>query len=88
MTTTEVCSLIASLDFDPEIKQRVIEALRHPRHRRTLISRKEVMKRLGLSAPTLRKLIRAGNIHVYALSPRKTRFDLEEVEALASGDMS
>ena len=49
-----------------------------PKHK-TLIPRKEVLKLLGVSAPTLRKYIKNRYLTEIKLSSRKSRFDYDEV---------
>ena len=69
---------------NPEQRKNILAACQGSKKRR-FVKRKEVLKLLGLSGPTLLKLIRAGKIEVFKLSPRKCRFDLDQIESIANG---
>jgi len=73
------------LKTDPEITEgqltAIIRACKSSPFRK-LINAKEAMRRLEISRPTLRQYVRLGKLHEIKPSPRKTRFDLYEVEHL------
>lgn len=73
---------------DDEIK--IINSLKNGARPRRMkqINRKEVMTILGVSAPTLRKLIRLGKITEIKISQRKSRFDYEQVVAFLENGYS
>ena len=50
---------------------------------RKLIHRKDVLSILGVSAPTLRKYIKAGLVNEIKMSSRKSRFYYDEVISFA-----
>jgi excisionase family DNA binding protein len=81
-----ILSLIQGSDLPASEKKHLIEAITDkPKPKRKLIKRREVLARLGVSAPTLLAMIRRGQLKEIRLSPRKIRFIESEVDALASG---
>ena len=81
-STIEAITLIVKNDPTTTAEElKAIQSLKNGlRSRRLkLVNRKEVMTILGVSAPTLRKLIRLGKITEIKISQRKSRFDYEQV---------
>ena len=71
----------------PEIVRAIIRACKSPATgRRQLIVARDAMAILGVSRPTLRGLAQSGKLHQVKATPRKTRFFLDEVEALATNN--
>ncbi|MGE4300945.1 MAG: helix-turn-helix transcriptional regulator [Victivallaceae bacterium] len=82
-STLETIRMVAK--NDPEITEgqltAIIRACKTATARK-LINAKEAMRRLEISRPTLRQYVRLGKLHEIKPSPRKTRFDIAEVERL------
>jgi len=69
----------------PELVRAIVRTCKTPTlGRRQMIPAKEAMAILGISRPTLRGLAKSGKLHQVQATPRKTRFFLDEVEALAA----
>ena len=79
----------ADPEATPEIVRTIIRACKCPATtgRRQMVLAKDAMAILGISRPTLRGLARSGKLHEVRATPRKTRFFLDEVEALATAPM-
>ena len=86
MSITLLTSVLDELKVPPTSQAEILEIIKHPRRKRRLISRRETLAILGVSAPTLLKYIRRGLIHEYRMSSRKIRFDADEIEALLNGN--
>ena len=86
MSIALLTSLLDELKVPPYSQTEILEIIKNPRKKRRLISRRETLAILGVSAPTLLKYIRQGLIHEYRMSPRKIRFDADEVDALFNGN--
>ena len=76
--------LNSDAEVTPEQRKDILAACKGSRKRR-LIKRKEALKLLGVSAPTLLTFIRSGKVDLYRLSLRKCRFDLDQIEFIANG---
>ena len=76
--------LTADGEVTPELRQTILRACRGTASGRRMILAKEAMAILGISRPTLRGLVQRGRLHQVKATPRKTRFDLAEVETLAT----
>ena len=74
-------------NLSQERKHAILAAVDRPL-RRTLIKRKEVLAMLEVSAPTLRTIISRGLIHPIILTPRKIRFDRDEVFSYLNSGMT
>ncbi|MBQ7695926.1 MAG: helix-turn-helix domain-containing protein [Lentisphaeria bacterium] len=69
----------------PELVRAIVRTCKTPTlGKRQMIPAKEAMAILGISRPTLRGLAKSGKLHQVKATPRKTRFFLDEVEALAA----
>lgn len=69
----------------PELVRAIVRTCKTPTLcKRQMIPAKEAMAILGISRPTLRGLAKSGKLHQVQATPRKTRFFLDEVEALAA----
>ena len=86
MSIAILTSILEELKVPPDSQTEILDIVKNPRKKRKLISRRETMKLLGVSAPTLLKYIRRGLIHEYRMSSRKIRFDANEIEALLNGN--
>ena len=64
-------------------KEQIMKACKS-RPKRNLISAKAAMEMLQVSRPTLREYVKQGKLRQINLSARKVRFDLNEIEQLAS----
>ncbi len=86
-STVNAIETMARLDPEttPEAVRAIVRACRVQATRRPLILAREAMVILGVSRPTLRGLTRSGKLTEIKPTPRKTRFYLDEVEALAYG---
>ncbi len=75
------------LDGDSDVtqpeKEQIMKACKS-RPKRNLISAKAAMEMLQVSRPTLREYVKQGKLRQINLSARKVRFDLNEIEQLAS----
>ncbi len=75
----------ADPEATPEVMRAIIRACKTPATgRRQMVLAKDAMAILGITRPTLRGLARSGKLHEVRATPRKTRFYLDEVEALAT----
>ena len=84
-TTLDVITNIAKSDPEvtPAILNAIIRACKSPGTARPrMVNAREAMGILGISRPTLRGLTRSGKLHEVKVTPRKTRFFLDEIEAL------
>lgn len=71
-----------------EHAESIIRSCKQPVVRRHLISAKKAMEILGISRPTLRAYVVCGYLTQINLSPRKIRFDEDEVLHFANTGMS
>lgn len=83
-STIETIETIIKADAEvtPEQIRNVLTACKSPTIRRKMIHAKSAMEILDVSRPTLRKLVREKKLQAINLTPRKTRFYLDEVERL------
>ena len=84
-STLEVITKVAKADPEvtPAIVSAIIRACKSPgAARRRMVNAREAMEILGISRPTLRGLTRSGKLHEVKVTPRKTRFFLDEIEEL------
>ncbi len=77
--------LNSDVEVTAEQRRAILAACTSAPKKRRFVKRKEVLQLLGVSAPTLLKLIRSGKIEVFKLSERKCRFDLDQIESIANG---
>ena len=66
----------------------ILRSCKQPTARRNLINAKRAMEILGISRPTLRAYVACGYLTQINLSPRKVRFDEDEVLHFANTGMS
>ena len=86
-TTIAAIEMLAKSDPEatPDLVRAIIRTCKTPTlGKRQMIPAKEAMAILGISRPTLRGLAKSGKLHQVQATPRKTRFFLDEVEALAA----
>lgn len=89
MQDSTIATIEAVAKSDPAVTPEVIRALKKackmPQKIGKMINARQAMEILEITRPTLRKLTRSGKLHEVKPTPRKTRFYLDEVEALAYG---
>ncbi|MEA4862238.1 MAG: helix-turn-helix domain-containing protein [Victivallaceae bacterium] len=87
MQNATIATVELMLKADPDVTddqaRAIIGACRAPTIRRKLINARVACEILGVSRPTLARLASSGKLTVVRPTPRKTRFDLAEVERLA-----
>lgn len=74
------------LEAPAERMPAIVAALQAVPHRRRPIQPKEAAEILGVCRRSLTRYERAGRLTRIQVSPRKIRYDLNEVEALAFGE--
>ena len=89
MTETTISAIETMAKADPESTPEQVRAIVRACKMQgvgkcKMILAKEAMQILDISRPTLRRLTRSGKLHEVKATPRKTRFFLDEVEALAT----
>ena len=79
--TIELIRTLLSSDetVSQELADNILRLCRKPVVRRSLIGAKKVMEILQISRPTLRAYVKSGTLTQINYSPRKVRFDEEEV---------
>lgn len=90
MKEATINAIEAIAKSDPSVTPAIIRALKKactPQEIKpgNLINARRAMEILDITRPTLRRLTRSGKLHEVKPTPRKTRFFLDEVEALAYG---
>lgn len=89
MTESTMAAIETLAKADPESNPQIVLALRkacNPSLKTgKMINARQAMEILSITRPTLRKLARSGKLHEIKPTPRKTRFFLDEVNALAFG---
>ena len=69
----------AAFDYFTKLADNILRLCRKPVVRRSLIGARKVMEILQISRPTLRAYVKSGALTQINYSPRKVRFDEEEV---------
>ena len=79
--TIELIRTLLSSDetVSQELADNILRLCRKPVVRRSLIGAKKAMEILQISRPTLRAYVKSGALTQINYSPRKVRFDEEEV---------
>ena len=79
--TIELIRTLLSSDetVSQELADSILRLCRKPVVRRSLIGAKKVMDILQISRPTLRAYVKSGTLTQINYSPRKVRFDEDEV---------
>ena len=87
MQTATVTTLENIIKADPEITPEqataILSACRKPMRRRETIPLKTVCQLLEMSVPSVYRLIRLGQIEQIRITPRKIRYDREQIERIA-----
>lgn len=74
----------ANSGIDDTDRKRILDACKNEFIRRKLITRKEALEILEVSPPTFLKFIREKKVREIRLSPRKIRFDKNQIIAFAN----
>lgn len=78
----------AAFTASPDQLQRALHQLELKQPHREMLTAKESAPILGVCPATVKRYAKRGVLHAVKVSPRKMRFDREEIERLAAGGMA
>lgn len=82
--TLELLKNVLAVDdtVTPAEARRILDCCRGTAEKRSLITAKDTQRMLGISKPTLLRMVKLGQLTQIRFSSRRVRYDLAEVQTL------